>query len=142
MSVTSISSGTSMLTASEVSLRQSPVRGSQRPGFRRAIDSASQTDVAERIIAFLRRRHPLKTADSVAVETGVPAGTVQKWLDRGSAPSVPHFLRLAGAYGPDFLCVGFSAAPAWLDRAVREERAAQLKAEIAAREAMLARLSP
>ena len=99
---------------------------------------ASQTIVAERIIAFLRRLHPLKTADNVAVETGVPAGTVQKWLDRGSAPSAFAVFRLMGAYGPEFASAVFTSAPAWLDRAVREERAAQLKSEIAALEAQLA----
>lgn len=92
------------------------------------------------MIAFLRRQHPVKTADNVAADSGVPAGTVQKWLDRGSAPSVVHFARLVSAYGPDFLATAFASPPAWLSQAVRDERAATLKAEIAAREAMLARL--
>jgi hypothetical protein len=92
------------------------------------------------VIAFLRRRHPLKTADHVGVETGVPAGTVQKWLDRGSAPSVAHYCRLWLAYGPEFLAATTDRAPAWLDAAHRAEEAARLKAEIAAREARLAKL--
>ncbi|MFC7663770.1 hypothetical protein [Methylorubrum suomiense] len=76
----------------------------------------------------------------MSADSGVPAGTVQKWLDRGSAPSVVHFARLVSAYGPDFLSTAFATPPAWLDQAVRDERAAVLRAEIAAREAMLARL--
>lgn len=92
------------------------------------------------MIAFLRHMHPSKTAENVSLDSGVPAGTVQKWMDRGSAPSVVHFARLVSAYGPDFLATAFASPPAWLSQAVREERAATLKAEIAAREAMLARL--
>jgi hypothetical protein len=46
-----------------------------------------------------------------------------------------------GAYGPEFACAVFTSAPAWLDRAVRDERAAQVKAEIAALEAKLEGMS-
>lgn len=92
------------------------------------------------MIAFLRHMHPSKTAENVSLDSGVPVGTVQKWMDRGSAPSVVHFARLVSAYGPDFLATAFASPPVWLNQAVREERAATLKAEIAAREAMLARL--
>lgn len=92
------------------------------------------------MIAFLRQRHPLKTPDHVAADTGVPAGTVQKWLDRGSAPSVAHYCRLWLAYGPEFLAATIERAPAWLDAAHRAEEATRLKAEIAAREARLAKL--
>ena len=92
------------------------------------------------MIAFLRHRHPLKTPDHVAAESGVPAGTVQKWLDRGSAPSVAHYCRLWLAYGPEFLAATIERAPAWLDAAHRAEEATRLKAEIAAREARLAKL--
>jgi ubiquinone biosynthesis protein UbiJ len=92
------------------------------------------------VIAFLRQRYPSKTPDHVAADTGVPAGTVQKWLDRGSAPSVAHYTRLWLAYGPEFLAATIERAPAWLDAAHRAEEAARLKAEIAAREARLAKL--
>lgn len=119
-----------MSSASEKTVRQSSRRASH-------LTPASQTVVAERIIAFLRQRHPYKTADNVSAEAGVPAGTVQKWMDRGSAPSAFAVFRLLGAYGPEFASAVFTNAPAWLDRAVREERAAVLKAEIAALEAKL-----
>lgn len=119
-----------MSSTSEIRVGQSHRRASQ-------LAPATQTIVAERVIDFLRRLHPIKTADNVFVETGVPAGTVQKWLDRGSAPSAFAIFRLMAAYGPEFACAVFTSAPAWLDRAVREERTAQLKSEIAALEAKL-----
>lgn len=121
-------------------MRQTAHFVSQKPSRSRQSDSAARTDVGERVIGFLRHLHPTKTAENVSIESGVPAGTVQKWLDRGSAPSVVHFARLVSAYGPDFLATAFASPPAWLNQAVREERAATLKAEIAAREAILARL--
>ena len=121
-------------------MRQRPIPTSQIVGVRRRSDSCSRTDVGDRVNAFLRQRHPHKTPDHVAVETGVPAGTVQKWLDRGSAPSVAHYCRLWLAYGPEFLAATIERAPAWLDAAHRAEEAARLKAEIAAREARLAKL--
>lgn len=92
------------------------------------------------MIAFLRQRHPLKTPDCVAADTGVPAGTVQKWLDRGSAPSVAHYCRLWLAYGPEFLAATIENAPAWLDAAHRAEAAARIEAEIEARQSALAEL--
>ena len=126
----SMSATSLMPSASEKTVRQSSRRASH-------LTPASQTVVAERIIAFLRQRHPYKTADNVSAETGVPAGTVQKWIDRGSAPSAFAVFRLLGAYGPEFASAVYINAPAWLDRAVREERAAVLRAEIAALEAKL-----
>lgn len=121
-------------------MRQRPIPASHIVGVRRRSDSCSRTDVGDRVIAFLRQRHPSKTPDHVAVETGVPAGTIQKWLDRGSAPSVAHYCRLWLAYGPEFLVATAGQAPAWLDAAHRAEEATRLKAEIAAREARLIKL--
>lgn len=129
-----------MLTASGKSMRHTASALGLKSVRSRQTDSAARTNVGERVIAFLRQRHPIKTADNVAADSGVPAGTVQKWLDRGSAPSVVHFARLVSAYGPDVAALAFASPPAWLDHAQRTERAAILRAEIAAREAMLARL--
>jgi hypothetical protein len=69
------------------------------------------------VIAFLRQRYPSKTP-----------------------PSVAHYTRLWLTYGPEFLAATIERAPAWLDAAHRAEEAARLKAEIAAREARLAKL--
>lgn len=127
-----------MPSASEKAVRQSSHSASHKPGRFGQLNPASRTTVGEQIVSFLRQRRPIKTADSVSADTGVPAGTVQKWLDRGSAPSVAHFYRLVGAYGPDFLAIGFDAAPEWLASAVRTENSIRLKSEIAALEAKLA----
>lgn len=83
------------------------------------------------MVAFLRRMHPQKTADCVAADCpGLPAGTVQKWLDRGSAPNAAGYTRLWIAYGPDFLAAIAPKACGWLDQAVRDAERARLQQEI------------
>ncbi|APX84595.1 hypothetical protein BV511_07645 [Methylorubrum extorquens] len=95
--------------------------------------------LAERISAFLRARHPLKTPQSVEAETGVPAATVRKWLEQGNAPSGSAYDALVCCYGADFLCAvhpehagAWFAAVARQQRQVRlERRAADLRRELA-----------
>lgn len=83
------------------------------------------------MVAFLRRMHPHKTADCVAADCpGLPAGTVQKWLDRGSAPNAAGYTRLWIAYGPDFLAAIAPKTCGWLDQAVRNAERARLQQEI------------
>ncbi len=86
---------------------------------------------AERAIAFLRDRHPHKTAEEVAATTGarVSAGTVKKWLSRVSAPSFVATLALISAYGPEFLTAVLINPPEWLTAARRAEEQAALEAE-------------
>lgn len=91
--------------------------------------------VGERVVQFLRSRHPAKTADNVAAETGIPFGTIAKWLERSSPPGTVAILRLAAAYGPEFLLAAYPKAPAWLDAAARAQRLAALDAQLAALEA-------
>lgn len=91
----------------------------------------------ERIFDFLRCRHPQKTADNVAAETGISRETIHAWFTRGSAPSWSHMAVLILVYGPDFLAAALPARPAWLDGAAREARRTALEAEIAARQAEL-----
>ena len=133
-----IGSVSSMFSTSEKTVRQSPYRTGHSPVVARTVVGRVRTDVAEPVNDYLRARHPAKTADHVAAVTGIPAGTVQKWLDRGSAPSARHFCCLIAAYGPGFLISVFTAAPEWLDEDAREQRATELKSEIAALEAKLA----
>ncbi|GBD48144.1 hypothetical protein [Methylopila sp. Yamaguchi] len=90
----------------------------------------------ERVCAFLRAIYPEKTAANVAADTGVPARTVEKWLERLSSPSWPHGLRLVAAYGPEFLCAVMDTPPAWLTEAGRAAARAQLEAQIAEIEAL------
>jgi transcriptional regulator with XRE-family HTH domain len=91
----------------------------------------------ERVIAFLRRIHPIKTAEAVSADTGVQASTVRKWLERASAPSFAALFRLLGAYGPEFVCACMNTPPEWLSEAARKEEARRLRAEI---DALTARL--
>ncbi|GLK69208.1 hypothetical protein GCM10008179_28460 [Hansschlegelia plantiphila] len=83
----------------------------------------------ERVVAFLRSRHPTKMPEAVEADTGIAAATVRKWP--ASAPSFAAFLRLVGAYGPELLCACMEAPPAWLDDAARRERRARVTAQIA-----------
>ena len=82
-----------------------------------------RTVVADRVAAFLRAKYPLKTADNVAADTGLPAATISRWLDRGSAPSLWALSKLVGAYDADVLLVILDHPPSWLiDEARRQER--------------------
>jgi hypothetical protein len=86
---------------------------------------------SERVIAFLRARHPTKTAEEIEAATRgrVGAGTAKKWLSRVSAPSFIACLALIQAYGPEFLAAVMDEHPAWLSAAARAERLAKLERE-------------
>lgn len=81
---------------------------------------------------FLRRVHPQKTADNVSADTGIATATIARWLDRGSAPTSWAFLKLIGAYGPEFACAVMDEPPAWLSKAAREEERRRIEHQIAA----------
>lgn len=103
------------------------------------IESRRGLSLGERVSAFLRQRHPLKTADNVAADTGIPVNTIKTWLQRGSAPDADGYTLLWLAYGPDFLAVLVDGrAPQWLVDARRDHEAAALKAEISALQLKLA----
>lgn len=102
-------------------------------------ESRNGLSLGERVSAFLRRMHPVKTADNVAVETGIPVNTIKTWLQRGSAPDAEGYTALWIAYGPDFLeALAAGRSPDWLVQIRRAHEALQLKAEIAALEKKLA----
>lgn len=90
------------------------------------------TDVSERIITFLRRRYPTKTAECVAAELNVSEATAKKWLSRMSVPSGLVIIRMVAHYGPEFLAATMSSPPKWLDAAARAEEQARIRASIAA----------
>lgn len=96
-----------------------------------------RTAVQERTTDFLKSLYPVKTADNVAVDTGISANTIAKWLDRGSAPTSWAFLRLLEAYGAEFACFVMARPPSWLDRAAREQKHDRLQAQIASLQAQL-----
>jgi hypothetical protein len=117
--------GSTMHTASEIGMEK-------YCGRARKLSVKSSTDLAERIVAFLRRRSPFKTGEAVAADTGIAASTIGKWLEGTTVPGGVAFVRLVAAYGPEFLYATMASPPAWLDAAARAERQARLQSEIAA----------
>jgi hypothetical protein len=122
----------SMHTASGMPLRQSSLKSRQLSG-------SDRTVVADRIVGFLRREYPFATAENVSADTGVAIATVQKWIERDSAPSCSSFLRLVSVYGPEFLAAVCPDRLGWLDAAARAEHDRKVRAEIAALEQRLGR---
>jgi hypothetical protein len=95
----------------------------------------------DRVVDFLQRAHPLKTADHVSAGTGIPSGTVRKWLEGKSLPKSGALIALIGAYGPALLAVAFGEEPPeWLSKAARAERQAELEARLAQTSAELAQV--
>lgn len=101
--------------------------------------SRRQLSVGERTAAFLRSVHPERTAANVAADTKgrITAKTVEKMLERQSAPSATNWIILFETYGPEFMCALLGErAPAWLTEAGRAQARAQLDAKIAELEAL------
>lgn len=90
-----------------------------------------RTVVAERLSSFLRAKHPSKTADNVAADTGIGAATVARWLDRGSTPRMDSLSQLVGAYGAEVLCAILDRPPPALIAAARQEERERVEGEIA-----------
>ncbi len=120
-------------------MRQSSRASGQLSASNRT-DVAERQAKAERIIAFLRQRYPSKTAENVAADIGGSAETIQKMIDRYSAPSAWTYGRLVCAYGPAFLCAALESPPAWIVAAAHAERLAAVEAEYARITAELASL--
>lgn len=95
---------------------------------------------ADLLCAFIRRAHPNNTAHHVEALTGVPAGTVEKWLCGKSSPGFRHFGALIAIYGPSLLAAVYPNAPAWLDKATRDERLSNLQEQQTAIEAEMRQL--
>jgi len=110
-------------------------------GLKNRLDGARDaTIVADRINAFLRRRHPYMTAKQVASDTGIAPATISKWLERNSAPSCMHMGRLYFAYGIDFFAAAFPCPS--LERAALVEQQAKLEAEAERIRARIAECRP
>jgi hypothetical protein len=80
-------------------------------------------------LAFLKSRHPLKTADCVAGETGISAKTISQWLCGNSKPGWHHTLALIGAYGPEFLAAVCPRSRIWIEPARKLEELRHLELE-------------
>ncbi|MBN6821723.1 hypothetical protein ACXR8U_13935 [Methylobacterium radiotolerans] len=105
----------------------------------RKLSAAERADSVGRLGAFLRARHPIKTAANVAADTGVHVDTVQKWLDSGCAPSWPAALALLLAYGAEPFCAALGKdTPDWLTAAGQDAELARLEAQREAIEASIA----
>lgn len=83
----------------------------------------------DRAVAFIRALYPIKTADCVAADTGLPVQTVRRWLEGVAKPSFIGFSRLILAYGPAFLAAVFPCQPRWLTDAYQREQLAALEEE-------------
>lgn len=101
---------------------------------------ASREKLAERVIAFLRRKHPHKMPEAVAAETGVSAHTIRKMEERLSAPSAVVLVALGSAYGPEF--VHSVTGWRWLDAESRAEQRQELARERARIDQQIRALSP
>lgn len=117
-----------MHTASEKTVRQSHAKLRQLSGL-------DQTIVAERVVAFLKQKHPDNTAKAVARRTDISRDTVAKWIERGSAPNAEGMARLICVYRADFLIAVLGGAEQWLAVAAWHERRATYEADQAAFEA-------
>jgi hypothetical protein len=95
----------------------------------------------KRAVAFIERRHPVKTGASFEAETGISAETFRKWRDGASMPGWRHSLKMILVFGPEFLAATVENAPAWLNDAYRAEMARKLTAEIAERQRELSELT-
>lgn len=95
---------------------------------------------AEKIVAYLRRRYPDKTAESVAADGVASIRTVRNWLDDVCAPSLAGYSRMISLYGPDFLLATLDHSPRWLVKAAHDEERARLEARRAEVERQIAEL--
>lgn len=101
------------------------------------VKSPQRWGCPERAVAFIRDRHPAKTAEHVGAETGVPADTVRKWLDGAARPGFDAYSALIAAYGLPFLAAVMIRAPRWLTEAAHAERVAHAEAALVAARAAL-----
>lgn len=125
--------------SSEVPTPSNPMTRVSGVSMRHA-SALNRTVVADRVLAFLRARHPQKMAECVAAETGINVHTIRKLEERSSAPSITTFMLLGAAYGPEFLHAvsGWD----WLNENVRARRIADLEARRALLDQELRALAP
>jgi hypothetical protein len=111
--------------------RTFPTRSSSRgldEMFYRKQVKADRADV-NLALSFLKQRHPSKTADCVAAETGISPNTVAQWFKGNSKPGWHHTWALIGAYGPEFLAAICPRSRVWVEPARKLEELRQLELE-------------
>ena len=87
------------------------------------------TEVGERTYTFLTKLYPFKTAARVSADTGLSMSSVEKMLERRSAPGPKTWPVLATTYRSRFLAAVVPDLAEWLDPAIQAERLAQLQAD-------------
>lgn len=92
-------------------------------------NSSRSTFDLDGLSAWLRARHPVKTAAAVAAETGLPQTRIQKWLAGAATPTGASLVALLAAYGPAVLAASMDHVPDWLDEQVRADELATLRRE-------------
>ncbi|WP_437870894.1 hypothetical protein ACSD7O_14225 [Methylorubrum extorquens] len=61
-------------------------------------------------------------------ETGIPAGTVRKWLEQGNVPSGEAMLALSKRYEAPFLCAAYpDDEDAWFFEVARQQEQERLE---------------
>lgn len=105
--------------------------GSIRRQFGEGIRQLSE---AARVSRFLRLKYPERTAVNVSADTGgkISAKTIEKWLERSSAPSFAHAMLLIATYGSDFICACMDNPPACIREARSLRRRRAIEKQIAA----------
>lgn len=85
--------------------------------------TAEERRMSDGLIAFLRERHPVETAERISVETGIRADTVSRWLAGRSLPRAEFIDVMIGVMGPSFLAAILPCAtPEWISNAIEAER--------------------
>lgn len=84
----------------------------------------------DRVAEFLRRKHPVKTAEFVEEKTGIKADTVRKML-AGGTPSFDNTEKLINAYHPHLVALLYDRVPDEIAAAIRSEELRQARAELA-----------
>ncbi|MBM3578779.1 MAG: hypothetical protein FJX40_14260 [Alphaproteobacteria bacterium] len=95
---------------------------------------------AKNVVAFLKAKHPRRTAFNVAKETGCGGNQIAKWLEGSSAPGGPALLRLIEVYGPEILLSLTGGECQWVADAANTQKQKMLQEKIAEKAAGLAAL--
>ena len=98
----------------------------------RKVSSADTKALGERIVGFLRQKHPMKTAANVSADIGLPSSTIAKWLEGAASPGGYAVFKLIDFYGGDLIAAAWPRSLGFLSEAAREEKARKLDARIAA----------
>ncbi len=88
--------------------------------------AALDGEAVDRVALYLRRAHPVKTAECVSAHTNgaISVARVRKWLEHAAAPDFRAMLHLIRAYGAEFLVDVIGDAPeSLLAAAIAEKRA-------------------